>query len=227
MSQRILGSVVVLSLCAHVGTTGAQNCAPLASGRGDSAMAQALKVSLGGSRAGGFTPSGLRVVIRAVASRAPLLEVVVAAAGNLGHIVIMGLAGRDSICFSGYQGVGGGAFVSEDVVDRWNAGLARIAPSLTLGTPAAVRTLAAAVLTFASGYTVDSVATAGSAAFIAPDSSGLVGKATVNRVGDAYNVAGTLQSYIDRYLFFLRVDSRGRLVKMFIQNPPDPLISPQ
>jgi len=145
---------------------------------------------------------------------------------KLGDIYVLGAYDRDSLCYAGGVGMGGGAHVSDSSASRWNRALERLGSHLLVTTAAQAQRLAAVALAFSTGVAFDSVVGGHASRSRALPSMELytlayLDSTTVHWVSPGWSVGGSLQ-LSGRRLFFVRVQRDGHLMQVFMQDPPDP-----
>jgi hypothetical protein len=147
------------------------------------------------------------------------LDVVIASADNLYDLVLVGLARADTLCYAGMQQTNG-VWPAVDARERWDSALATVAPSLVVADAASARQLAAAALSFATGFPVDSMTESdGQAARPRAFEIRCFGRA--RWVDSGWNVTGVLFMG-GRRVFFIRFSHGGELLNLFLQDPADP-----
>ena len=114
------------------------------------------------------------------------------------------IAARDSVCALATRGIDFGIRADTDAFRQWNEGLPRVGAHVQVETGMQARRLAAAVLTYATSVTWDTLWT------------------SVHEVGEGWNVGGAIALGGGRRLFFVHLDHHGQVESLFLQWPADP-----
>jgi hypothetical protein len=114
------------------------------------------------------------------------------------------LATRDSLCAIQPRATQGGIRADVGVVQEWNEGLARVAPSLQVAGEADARQVARAAITYATGCVWDIL------------------RSSEDSVRDGWYVSGVLSHRGWRHRFAVSLMRNGKVVRLYLQYPADP-----